>query len=346
MISSVRSLQAPGLENIATPLANSPAEKRLLEYGFSVKSAQGFSLLLLRTFWRLAREIKPDIVITYGGPETIISSLLAHRLSSEFYRFRGQSSALDGFIGNALQDISHRHIRKIIVPSMAVLADQSPDCQMKSVVIPLGVDAEKYRRVASVTGESQRRPELLIFGRLDPVKGHSRFLKIFKIMLDRWSKNSPRPLLKIVGREENTKIADLERRRIELNIDRADVIYDATSVDNVAAVMTAATLGVIPSLGSELICRVSHEFLLCGTPLFVSGAGGLKEVFLAGSTHNYLGLDDEEAAKKLLYLLQDSYLEEESVRSKRAEAARNLFSIDAMSIHFRNLISDSTRELV
>jgi glycosyltransferase involved in cell wall biosynthesis len=337
MISSVRSLQHIGAENVVTALTNSPAHMRVAKHGVPVKSVGSFSPGSFWAFKQLSFYIKPDVVITYGGPETIISMFLAGGLKAKFYRFRGQPPEGNGFFGQVLQDSSHRHVDTIIVPSMAVLRLLSPNCQMKSQIIPLGVDAEKYTR--STDSHNDSRPELLIFGRLDPVKGHEKFFRIFKIMLERWAKDAPRPVLKIVGREENVKVASLEKIRSQLGIDPVDVIYVPKQIDNAAAVMTAATLGIIPSLGSEFICRVAHEFLLCGTPIFVSGAGALNEVCLDASTHSYLGMDDEQAAKKLLYLLQDSYLESAEVRSKRSLAARNAYSIEAMSVHFQAVLS-------
>ena len=338
MISTVRSLQLLGVENIVTPPIASPAELRLIAAGIPVKGVYSFSPFSLLTFNRLAREIKPDLVFTYGGPETIVSMGLAAMYSAKYWRFRGQPSDRNSSFSRVLQDVSHNHVGQMIVPSMAVFNKQSSGNQKKSQVIALGVDAGKYQRDCAL-GPTDR-PELLIFGRLDPVKGHAQFFKIFKNMLDKWEIDSPRPLLKIVGREENTKVADLEKIRRELGIDSEDVIYISEHIQNTAAVMTAATLGIIPSLGSEFICRVAHEFLLCGTPILVSGVGGLNEVSLENSVHSYQGLDNDCAAIKLHEVLQRSYLEPEAVRLRRSLEAKDMYSLEAMAKQYQQLLYD------
>ena len=95
--------------------------------------------------------------------------------------------------------------------------------------------------------------------------------------------------------------------------------------------MSATDLAVISSLGSEVICRVAEEFLLCGVPLFVSGVGSLEECLVDKSFgSSYRGLSEERAATLLTEKLWQASQESTIERQARAEAARQLFSLEAM----------------
>ncbi len=48
--------------------------------------------------------------------------------------------------------------------------------------------------------------------------------------------------------------------------------------DDVSDVICAMDLGVIPSLGSEAVCRVGMEMLSCGIPVIGSDVGVIPEI--------------------------------------------------------------------
>ena len=56
------------------------------------------------------------------------------------------------------------------------------------------------------------------------------------------------------------------------------VSFNMGTIEDVPKLLSSADIGVISSLGSEIICRVAHEFLLCGSRVLVSGAGATDEV--------------------------------------------------------------------
>jgi hypothetical protein len=95
--------------------------------------------------------------------------------------------------------------------------------------------------------------------------------------------------------------------------------------------MSGTHLGVIPSLGSEVICRVAQEFLLCGCPIFVSGVGSLEEcLFSASAGSSYRGLDFSSSVQLFVQTLIQAWQESLATRQERALEAKALFSLSTM----------------
>lgn len=138
----------------------------------------------------------------------------------------------------------------------------------------------------------------LVVGRYDPVKGHELLLRAFAGA--RFSNTADNPVqLVFVGESQNVSAIDLyklagqlfkggvvvaEQKKGEGRyfIRSADgrkciFIFDERYAD-VSSLMQAAHFGIIPSLASEVICRVAVEFLQVGTPLLASTVGALPEV--------------------------------------------------------------------
>ena len=99
---------------------------------------------------------------------------------------------------------------------------------------------------------------------------------------------------------------------------------------DVAEMMSSVSVGVVASLGSEQICRVAEEFLLCGTAVVVSGAGSLDDVHFENSGFSYGCRTQSETATKLVQLLLDSYQESDQKRVERATLAGTRFSFATM----------------
>ena len=131
---------------------------------------------------------------------------------------------------------------------------------------------------------------MLIVGRFDPVKGHARFFEITKKILDSWDIDLPKPVLHIVGEKANLTGEDLVKQGESRGLVHGkNFIITQKLIKNIEEIMSAAAIGVIPSLDSEVICRTAEEFLLCGIPVLVSGAGSLDELLFDGAGASYTG---------------------------------------------------------
>lgn len=134
------------------------------------------------------------------------------------------------------------------------------------------------------------RPIFLVVGRFDPVKGHKSLIDAFGV-----SKFSGLHQLVFIGKSQNITAQELvnyarmnwhgnlkactnSRFCLESPDKSRRLFVIDEQYDGVSELMRKATFGVIPSTGSEVICRVAVEFLAHGTPLISSNIGALPEV--------------------------------------------------------------------
>jgi glycosyltransferase involved in cell wall biosynthesis len=98
--------------------------------------------------------------------------------------------------------------------------------------------------------------------------------------------------VKHITLSKNRWLVEVPERRIRL------LIMDER-VRDVALWMRQSSFGLIPSLGSEVICRVAVEFLQQGTPLVSSNTGALTEVLPSSCAILYEAGDIERQANAL-----------------------------------------------
>ncbi|MEZ4742840.1 MAG: glycosyltransferase family 4 protein [Bdellovibrionota bacterium] len=352
-ISAIKALNLVGIKNVFSPLTGSPAFIRAEEYSFNIAPVKSYQLTSFLKLYQLYKKINPDIIISYGGPESVLAMLmckLSGRNVAKCIRFKGHDFRQDHRFGHRLRDLNDRYMHKIILPSNAVANRSTTSVKSKSVIIPLGIAGHGFLSVDCKairdSNAEKNRPELLIFGRLDPVKGHREFLKIFACLLKKWPQYLQKydvivekPILHIVGLEKNITVKDIDIERQRLGIPSDCIAFTASYVTDVPALMASASLGIISSIGSEVICRVAEEFLMCGTPIFTSGVGGLAEVNLddcfrqAGvfSSYCYSGLDADDASDLLANAIINRLQESSDVSMERATWARRKYSLEQMA---------------
>lgn len=330
-LSAARALDEQGHETLFTPLAGSPADRRANALGLRVRALNDFSLLKLGVIREIYRNFRPQIIFVHGGPE----SVLVRHLGVPTIRVRGVEFGKQGAFVSLRQQLAHARIAALVVPNQ-VLADEArrllPSLPVHRVV--LGCDSDRFHYIT----HARKSPmNALIFGRFDPVKGHAGFLRIWRLVKEQL----PGALLHIVGEPANVSCAQLEEqvRAAGLECDR-DVRITATRVVDVATLLSSASLGIVPSLGSEIIGRVTQEFLLCGTPVLVSGVGGLEElIFHSTAGASWRGLSEIEIATLVMKWLQIGSAESEADRAARAQQAKELFSIAAMGNELESVIN-------
>ena len=330
-LSSACAFETAGVHSVFSPLTGSPAEKRAREKGLETIPVESFSLPAFPRLNRLVNEIAPHKVFLYGGPETFLARFL-HRKG--LIRFYGQelNSAVYGI--PYLFEMSTSHLDTLLVPNQIIfnrLKSLAPRRTLKKIT--LGLEVPKLR-------SQERNNDIVIVGRLDPVKGHERAIQIFAKLLRLWENDRVRPCLHIVGQAANLSVEAIRvsAKRCGLKWGQ-EIKLTESRVLNIAELMSKASVGMISSLGSEQICRVAQEFLLVGTPIFVSGAGATEEVLFDGAGKSYGDKNDDDAARQLGDLFTVSYEESPMVRQERARQARELFSLAVMGRQLVDLIS-------
>ncbi|MCX6126026.1 MAG: glycosyltransferase [Proteobacteria bacterium] len=303
--------------------------RRATSLGLSTEFLPSFSISNWLKLRVLTQRFQPDLIVAHGGPETILGAL-SSTPRTPMIRVRGSILDSVGAIGVATHDLGHPKVKLIVAPSNALKVSLEKVSRLPIVKIILGVDESRFR--APQFELSLERPELLIFGRLDPVKGHREFMKIFKRIHVQFSEKL-QPVLKIVGLPANLSVRHLEEfTRAEMLTWGRDVVVISDHIEDVPGLLAGASIGVVPSIGSEIICRVAEEFLMCGTPVAVSGVGSLEEVLMApGFGVSFRDLS-EEAAAALIYSSLCQFISElPEVRTARATQAAEVFSLQKMS---------------
>lgn len=323
-LSASLALSFEGYENILTPLEGSPAELRGKALGikvFSVKNFSPFSWVKLKSFYH---SFRPDVVFLYGGKETSFALFLKN---TRVIRFRGDARDLQEQPLSFYYKLTQRHIRAVVSPCDAI-SEQLKSSKSPCRTIALGVNTKKFRFQEKKENE---RLNLHLIARLDPIKGHKAFFKLYSLVLKNWKKQK-KPFLHILGEEKGISLKELRDYATSLGL-VSDVDFQITSyrIDNIENQFAKSDLVVIPSVGSEVICRVAEEALLCGVKIFVSGVGALEECLkeeLFGVS--YRGKDEKEALLLLQSTLEDLLQESQEDREQRAFLAKKFFSLETM----------------
>lgn len=322
-----KALDLEGFENVVTPLEGSPIHEKALDSGIDVRPASSFSIWNTPFFKKLEMDIKPIYIFLYGGPETSIAKFFSRGV--KLFRFRGRDN--DGEQNKWLLRLAHSHIDEVIVPCevfRSFFEDLLP-CPVS--VVPYGADKCSY---LSSIAHDEDRPTLTVIGRLDPIKGHREFFTYFREVLDVWSGYQP-PLLRIIGKEANLAVADLKEAaaRADIAVTNYEIIPDM--VPDIASFMVKSSLGVVCSLGSEVICRVGAEFLLNGTPIAVTDVGSLGELLFEEAGVCFSKMNPKEFGS----FLQRCHSENVEMRRSRQKRAEELFSTKAMGGRLKKLVS-------
>lgn len=328
-LSAARALKLAGAESLITPLQSSPIEARFVNHEFVVDSVDHFGPGKYARLFGISKKFDPDVIFTYGGPETTAAMFIKN--GGKLIRFYGQRTDGLGVARQILGRIGHFNVDRHIAPSQFVGEPLRGMTSSAVDIVTLGCDQSRFsfqdvRRMA--------RPEILIFGRLDPVKGHREFFHVFtELIALAKTKGDPIPRLRIIGLPANLSASHLLIEAERRGIAKDDLVVQCEQITNIAALMSEASLGLISSIGSEVICRVAQEFLLCGTPVITTSVGSLPEVFVDksfGDYYNHLQ-PAAESASKIYKWLRLGHCETNLQRQARSIAARRFFSIERMS---------------
>ncbi len=335
-ISTARALSDLGAQQVVTSLKGSPAESRFDVLNFSLESIDHFGPSSYARLVAMSAKLAPDFIFSYGGPET--TAALFFKPGQKIIRFYGQRVEDRGIPRGFITRLAHQHVRKVIAPSRVVAEPLEKLLGCSVNVITLGCDQKTF--YFSDTNRSGR-PEILIFGRLDPVKGHREFLPFFKKIIETSkTKGDPRPRLRIVGLPANISETHIRVTAESLGLSNDDVIIQCERVQDVAALMSGASLGLVSSIGSEIICRVAQEFLMCGTPVLTTSVGSLPEIFTNETFGTSYDHHDPVAGIDTFYRwLCAGHCESKKDRQIRALMAQKAFSIQRMSADLDKLLN-------
>ena len=164
---------------------------------------------------------------------------------------------------------------------------------------------------------------LAVVGRLYPEKGHRVLLEALDVL----QKGHPDVALVILAK--NAPGEDPERPDLEAMVQQkgmADKVRFLNFREDVRTLMQGVDIGVVPSLASEVNCRVVVEFFSVGTPVVAFPTGALPEVV----EHKKSGLVTVDHSAVSLAAALEEMMTQPNTRDKLGEgawfAAKNRFA--------------------
>ncbi|KXB06253.1 hypothetical protein AKJ53_00965 [candidate division MSBL1 archaeon SCGC-AAA382F02] len=200
----------------------------------------------------------------------------------------------------------------------------------KNVVIPHGIDTEKYKPVSDVSEVRERyrvsedEKVILSVGRMVKSKGYHILLKAFSEVVE-----SLDAKLIMVG--TGPDLSDFKELSDELGISDGVVFTGKVSDEDLIDLYTLADLFVHPTLWfSEVFGLVIAEAMACGTPVIASRIGGVPTVVdERGVGFLFDPGNEDELTEKILRILTDERLSSKFEANCREEVVKN-FSLDRM----------------
>jgi len=213
----------------------------------------------------------------------------------------------------------------------------------KTTVIPGGIDPSPFLDIAR-----KARPENgedVLFGvvsRLSPVKGHEIFLRAAAKVAARL----PRTRFLISG--EKAQITHQDLRQLGASLGIAHRIEFLDRVEDVRELLTELDVGVVPSAGSEAMCRIALEMMAAGLPVIGTSVNAIGETILDGVTGMVVPPDDPDVmAQAMIKLASDPRLRLQMGQAGRARIVHDL-SLDSMVERteeiYREVLSKRTSE--
>lgn len=273
----------------------------------------------------------------------------------QFIRVRGQAQPIKA---NFFSKILYRYFTVKVVFAAQCIQKQLPFrlFASRSCVVYYGKNLHVTQNTDAIYSfHSEFEPAnfnkltFLMLGRFDPVKGHQVLLEAyFNAQLQTSSQ------LIFIGKSENIKVFDfyhtwakqfpickhMGNRYMLQTQDGKKTIYfvDEFFIDT-HVLLPKVHFGVIPSLGSEVICRVGVEFLQSGVPVVFSDAGALSEVL--EDFHEFLfPVNNASALQTKLERAENCFLDTQifqGLREKAFSIGKNKYSLNNFAAIFSAL---------
>ncbi|MCZ6557410.1 MAG: glycosyltransferase family 4 protein [SAR324 cluster bacterium] len=258
--------------------------------------------------WAARHERGPRVVRTRGTARPIRSGWLNRKMHRDWCGgLIASSEAVRRQMGSAL-DLPEERIRTIYYPIDLPDPGQLTRCETARLDF------------LEELGIRDSRLLLGIVGRLYPEKGHARLLAALEKIVPAF----PNVLLLILAKSapgEDPERPALEKQVRELGLENH--VRFIGFREDIRQLMSWFDIGVIPSLDSEVNCRVAVELFSVGTPVVAFPTGALPEVVehelsgLVTATHS-----EEDLSEALMRLGADADLRKRLGQGARVQAER------------------------
>lgn len=227
--------------------------------------------------------------------------------------------------------LHHRLTDAIVLPSEAMRKPVSEGLCLSPdtpCLIPPGVDLGRFTKHRSTEewrktlGWTDQETVVGIVGRYSPIKGHSVFLKAAHLVLE----SNPQTTFVIVGHEAQIKTEDLQGLARRLGF--ADRVRFTGFVPDVAPYIGAFDVAVVASLGSEVICRVTLEYMAAAKPVVGTNVNAIPEIVVHGSTGLLVPPGDPRAMSEAILSLAQNPLKARALGQAGRRRVEAEFTLD------------------
>lgn len=259
-------MQALALQNLGHRVLllvspSGPGEDMALKAGVARVAARR-----LPSMPRIARGFRADVICAHRAEDQAAGVLLLPRIPLVRVR-NDQRKAGGGFLWKLVD----RRTRLVVFPSR-FMADRGFQGPRKGPVevIPLPVDTERFTPT-----RGEREKLVVSLGRLSPIKGHRTLIRAMADIPGEWR-------AVIAGEEAQQTIRELTDFASSVGA-RGKVEFPGR-VDDVRSLLARASVGVVTSLGSEVVSRAGLEIMSSGLPLLAAATNGLCDLVRDGET--------------------------------------------------------------
>ena len=291
-IETARRLQKRGHEILFLPRPAGKTIAMAREAGLKVidnvdLEQKSFSRLFRhpRQLGRIAREFRPDIVLTHWGEDHTFWALAKSfgGVKAKLIRVRAldpkppKKHPLSRWLHKRPTDhivtVNHRlydaYRMRLRIP------------EDKISIIGPGIDPSQFageqRADLAALGVPSGKRVIVLLARFSPVKGHRILLKAIPVVREK----HPDTHYLWLGFPSEYDAAMFKRWFVEANVMDDVTVVDTMQTD-LTAILRSCVIGVVSSTGSESVSRSLLEYLGCGIPAVATDVGGVPDLMSRG----------------------------------------------------------------
>jgi len=286
----------------------------------------------LKRLAELLEKEKIDVINAHRSETHLLSSLLSYlgKKKVGVIRTRGdvrnpKNNFFNRYLNNSLTD-------KIIITSEVLKESYLYDLKIpkeKVKTIAPGIDKEFF----SPQPKSKKWKDKLkldddcvvvgIVGRLSPVKGHEYFIKAASHVLKNSSKK-----IKFLIAGENAQIKFNFLENIIHRLGMSDNFIPVGKVEDVRGIISLFDIGVISSVGSEMVCRVALEYMAMGKPVVGTRVNAIPEMVEDRKSGILVPPEDETALGRAILELTENETERKDYGRAGRKMVEKKYNLD------------------
>jgi glycosyltransferase involved in cell wall biosynthesis len=309
----------------------SPPAKKARELGLETNEEIEFSrtgnfIWGTRRLREIAGKFGADVVMAHRGESHLTAGLASRSGRFKVARFRGDvRPPRRNILSNWL---NMRMTNGIAVSSERLKIEYERRYRLDGIpvqVIYPGLDLGNFELKSSRDalrrhfGLNSEGKVIGIVGRFSPVKGHRYFIEAAKLV----SLKHPASQFVIAGGDAQLTNSELQTMAAALKVPNMKIMG---FVENVYELMATFDIGVVASLGSEMICRVLLEYFASGAAVVGTSVNQISELMLVSNGGVLAPAADSPAlAEAIVKLIENDDLRRElSQRGRKWVEGRSL----------------------